>query len=143
VNLSTILNCQQTAKRAHDKGKGGLCGASRNYHAELYSSGSSKNLPWGRVRVELGSFDGSFGGVMMGVKEDICEVENWETETYSMGATVRDRITNVRAYILIVYGPTRHEWSEEFLKELENRCKDAVLPTFVGKIKALAGGMKN
>jgi hypothetical protein len=59
----------------------------------------------------------------MGVKEDRYEVGNWEIGTYFMGATVRDRITNVRADTLIVYGLAKHEWSEDFLKELEKRCK--------------------
>jgi hypothetical protein len=28
---------------------------------------------------------GHLGGIMMGVKEDRYEVENWDTETYFMG----------------------------------------------------------
>jgi hypothetical protein len=62
------------------------------------------------------------------VRVDNLEVENWEEGKYFVGASIRDRRTNIRCDVLTVYGPADHEWSLEFLAELENRCNVMSLP---------------
>ena len=39
---------------------------------------------------------GHSGGILLGVKQDILQVENWETDDFFVGATIRHRLLNVR-----------------------------------------------
>jgi hypothetical protein len=68
----------------------------------------------------------------MGVKMDRLEMEAWETSSYFMGATIRDRVSNFRWEAPTVYGPADHEWSLAFLVELDKKCAVTVLPSIVG-----------
>jgi endonuclease/exonuclease/phosphatase family metal-dependent hydrolase len=67
----------------------------------------------------------------MGVKEDKIQVENWDTDTYFVGATIRHRVLNIRWDILIVYGPADRSNSGDFLEELGKRCEEANLPLLI------------
>ena len=80
------------------------------------SSGGSFNWHWIASK-------GHSGGILMGVREDILQVENWEYGEFFVGATVRHRILNFRWDILTVYGPVNHEYSPQFLQELHLRCQ--------------------
>lgn len=75
---------------------------------------------------------GHSGGILVGVKEDNLQVENWETGTYYLGVTVRDRKTNFRWDMIVAYGPAQHEKSPKFINELSDRCNIATLPTCIG-----------
>ena len=68
----------------------------------------------------------------MGVKEDILQVENWESGEFFVGATVRHRLLNFRWDILTAYEPADHELSTCFLQKLSRRCQDATLPIVIG-----------
>jgi exonuclease III len=77
---------------------------------------------------------GHSGGILLGVKEDNFQVENWEHGAYYQGVTIRDRKSNFRWDLIIVYGPAQHNYSREFLEELDNRCDRAFLPLVIGGI---------
>jgi hypothetical protein len=82
--------------------------------------------------VELGVSQRTLRGDFSGVKEDNLQVENWETGTYYLGVTVRDRKTNFRWDMIVVYGPAQHEKSPKFINELSDTCNIATLPTCIG-----------
>ena len=77
---------------------------------------------------------GHSGGILMGVKEDLLQVENWEQGEFFVGTTVRHRILNFRWDVLVVYGPANHELSMSFLEELRMRCQETELPLMIGGI---------
>ena len=35
---------------------------------------------------------GHSGGILLGIKEDILQIENWETDDFYVGATIRHRL---------------------------------------------------
>jgi hypothetical protein len=75
---------------------------------------------------------GHLGGVLMGERTTNLEVENWENGDYFVGVTIRDRKTNTRYDMLTVYGPTDHNKSLNFLEELDNICRERLLPILIG-----------
>lgn len=60
------------------------------------------------------------------------EIEQVELVDFFLGCLVRNRLTNFRFWILNVYGPAQHEFSEEFILELSNFCTREVLPMVIG-----------
>jgi hypothetical protein len=52
---------------------------------------------------------GHSGGLMLGVKVDSFEVEQWELANFFLGCLVRNRLTNFRFWVINVYGPAHHE----------------------------------
>jgi exonuclease III len=75
---------------------------------------------------------GHSGRILVGVRTTNLEVESWENGDYFVGATIRHRKTNIRYDMLTVYGPADHNWSLDFLEELDNRCRDRLLPILIG-----------
>ena len=75
---------------------------------------------------------GHSGGILLGVKQDILQVENWETDDFFVGATIRHILLNVRWDLISVYGPAKHEFSPNFLDNLTRRSENATLPILLG-----------
>ena len=80
--------------------------------------------------MEMDSCPWSLGGILLGVKADRLEVENWETDDFFVGATIRNRLTNVRWDMITVYGPANHYLSQAFVESLSKRCDNANLPIY-------------
>jgi len=87
------------------------------------------NFKWNWVPAK-----GHSGGILLGVRGDILEVENWVTGNFFVEAQVRHRSSNLRWSFLTVYGPANHELSEIFLMELKQRCCQITFPLVVGVI---------
>lgn len=109
-----IIGLQETIKKSFSE-------------RELEALAPGGGYKWGWIAAS-----GHSGGILLGAKEDILQIEDWETGTFYVGATIRDRLTNVRWDCLTVYGPAQHDRSEEFLEELRIRCEKAVLPLLIG-----------
>jgi exonuclease III len=77
---------------------------------------------------------GHSGGILLGVKEDSLEVENWENFNFAIKATVRNKFSNYRWVVLCVYGPAQHHQSASFLQELSEICERETLPVVLGVI---------
>jgi len=69
---------------------------------------------------------GKSGGILLGVKVDSLEVENHEIKEFSIGATIRDRLSNFRWNLHIVYGSAQHDNFSIFLNELNLFCSSSV-----------------
>jgi hypothetical protein len=63
-----------------------------------------------------------FGGFLMGVREDTYKVEDSEAGDLYVSMVLRHIITNHRCKLIIVYGPTHHDKSVEFIVELFIKC---------------------
>jgi len=59
-------------------------------------------------------------------------VENWETDDFFVGVTIRHRLLNVRWDLISVYGPAKHEFSPNFIDNLTRRSENATLPILLG-----------
>ena len=70
--------------------------------------------------------------VLLGVKQDILQVENWELDEFFVGVTIRHRLLNVRWDFITVYGPANHEFSLAYLDSLDRRCENTPLPILLG-----------
>ena len=71
-------------------------------------------------------------GVLLGVKVDSMEVEEHEIKNFCICATIRDRLSNFRWFLIIVYGPSHHDLSVDFLEELDLLCTSAPIPLLLG-----------
>lgn len=72
------------------------------------------------------------GGILMGVKVDILEIETTEVLDFCVTMTIRNRMSNYRFVVTTVYGPAQHEFSGEFLHELDGVCDKESLPMIFG-----------
>jgi hypothetical protein len=59
-------------------------------------------------------------------------VEEWEIDEFFVGASIRDKLKNIRCEVITVYGPADHQWSNAFLEELDIKCKGMMLPAILG-----------
>lgn len=109
-----IIGLQETIKRSF-----------REWELEALAPGGG--YKWGWIAAS-----GHSGGILMGVKEDILQVENWETGEFFVGVTLRHRTLNFRWDCITVYAPAQHEHSARFLEELSMRCRNAILPFLIG-----------
>lgn len=75
---------------------------------------------------------GHSGGILLGIKDDRLEIEGWHKGRFYMGADIRDKLTNFRWRLGIMYGPTDHEMSEDFLKDLGDFYNSSHLPIVLG-----------
>ena len=75
---------------------------------------------------------GHLGGIIVGIRDDLKEVEDWFVGEYLIEATIRDRQSNFRWILIVVYGPAQHEQSTDFLSELSARLDNHTLPIIVG-----------
>ncbi|WVZ90605.1 hypothetical protein U9M48_036890 [Paspalum notatum var. saurae] len=72
----------------------------------------------------------SFGWPNHGVKGDLLEIEGWEVNSK---AIVRNRCSNFRWAVIIVYGPAQHCcFSELILEEIYSICDKETLPVVLG-----------
>lgn len=109
-----IIGLQEMIKRHFDE-------------RELKALAPGGKFKWGWLAAS-----GHSGGILLGVKEEVLEVEDWDSGDYYMGAQIRHRTTNIRWICLTVYGPAQHDRSGEFLEELGTKCKGSILPILIG-----------
>jgi hypothetical protein len=55
----------------------------------------------------------------VGVKDDRLEIEGWNKGVYYLEVMIKYRLDNFRWRLVVVYGPANHDWSADFLKELD------------------------
>ena len=72
------------------------------------------------------------GGILLGVNYDSLEVEEHVIRDFSICATIRDRRSNYRRTLIIVYGPAHHDNSTLFLEKLDLLCSNSSLPLLLG-----------
>jgi hypothetical protein len=72
------------------------------------------------------------GGILMDVREESIELEDYEVGEFYVSMVLRNRASNWRWEMLIVYGPAQHEKSREFIAELSRKCLYATLPMVLG-----------
>lgn len=94
---------------------------------ELEALAQGQNYTWGWVAAK-----GHSGGILLGVKQDILQTEDWDDGEFYMGVTIRHRILNIRWICIAVYGPAQHDKSTEFLEELSRKCEINTLPLLIG-----------
>jgi hypothetical protein len=75
---------------------------------------------------------GHSGGILMGVKEDLSEVEDTEIGEFYVSMVLRHRTTNFRWEMMTVYGPAHPEGVADFIAELSRKCFYATLPMVMG-----------
>lgn len=75
---------------------------------------------------------GRSGGILMGVKVDLLEIKDVEVLDFCIRMNIRNRLTNCRFTVVRVYGPAQHEWSGDFLRELDGICNRELLPMVIG-----------
>lgn len=63
---------------------------------------------------------------------ELLEIEDSITATHFIGALVRNRCSNFRFWIINVYGPANHDFSEDFITELGEFCAGVSLPILMG-----------
>jgi hypothetical protein len=59
-------------------------------------------------------------------------MENFCIGEFCVHMTIRDRRTNFRWVMIIVYGPVNHELSRDFLEEIGDVHNQSVLPVLIG-----------
>ncbi|XP_004967092.1 uncharacterized protein LOC101762855 [Setaria italica] len=94
---------------------------------ELLALAPRANFVWNWIPAK-----GHSGRILLGVKNDILEVENWDKGEFFMGATVRKRRNNFRWHLMVVYSSAQHDSSRVFLGELKDRCENYQLPILMG-----------
>ena len=72
------------------------------------------------------------GGILLGVNYDSLEVEEHVIRDFSICATIRDRRSNYRWTLIILYGPAHHDNSTLFLEEQDLLCSNSSLPLLLG-----------
>jgi hypothetical protein len=78
------------------------------------------------------SAKGHSGGILMGVREEVLEVEEQEVGEYYISMVVRNRVTNFRWELVTVYGPAQHDKASGFITEISRKCISATLPIVFG-----------
>jgi exonuclease III len=75
---------------------------------------------------------GRSGGILMGVKVDTLELESHSVGDYTVLMTIRNKLNNFRWEVVTVYGPAQHDYSLDFLLELDTICSRGGLPKVLG-----------
>lgn len=70
--------------------------------------------------------------VHVGIKDDFLEIESWNKGVYFLEARIRNRLTNARWRMVVVYGPANHSLSGDFIAELQQCCMESSLPMVMG-----------
>ncbi|CAD6340438.1 unnamed protein product [Miscanthus lutarioriparius] len=68
----------------------------------------------------------------MGVNLSKLELEDYKVQEFCISMSVRDRISNFRWLIVMVYGPSQHDKSRDVLYELSQIYEKATLPIILG-----------
>jgi hypothetical protein len=90
---------------------------------------------WMRFLVDFlldGSRKGHSGGILVGIKEGMFEVEDNESGDFFVSMVLRNRITNHRWKLITVYEPAQHNLAREFIIELSQKCLRATLSVVLG-----------
>jgi exonuclease III len=82
---------------------------------------------------------GHSSGILMGVREEVLEVEDQEVGDHFVSMIERNRRTNFRWELVTVYGPVQHDRASEFISELCRKCICATLPIVFGVTLILSG----
>lgn len=75
---------------------------------------------------------GHSGGILMGVKQGILEVEDYDTGKHYLSMVIKDKQHNFKWELIVVYGPAHHGLAPSFLQELNQKCKQTNLPKVLG-----------
>jgi hypothetical protein len=75
---------------------------------------------------------GPSGGILMGIKEDLYEVEDTEIGEFYVSMVLRHRATNFRWKMLTVYGHAHPEGAANLMSELSKKCFYSTLPVVMG-----------
>ena len=82
--------------------------------------------------MELAPCYGALWGLLLGIKDNILEIERWLMGEHYLGAELRNRKTNFRWSLLVVYGSAQHDFSRNFLDELNSFLSNYALPCVIG-----------
>ena len=77
---------------------------------------------------------GHSGDILVGVKNDIFEVEEWTLGEFFVRTVLRNRLDNFRWSLVVVYGPAQHDLSTAFLLELSEVLQNSPFPGLIGGI---------
>jgi hypothetical protein len=61
--------------------------------------------------LELGGGQGPLGGILLGIREDTLQVEDWEVGEHFVATIIRNMCDNWRWRMVTVYGPADHAGS--------------------------------
>jgi hypothetical protein len=75
---------------------------------------------------------GHSGGILMGFKTDLFEMEDSEVGEFYVSMVLRHRTRNFIWEMLTVYGPAHHDLLASFILELSRKCMYATLPLVMG-----------
>jgi hypothetical protein len=70
--------------------------------------------------------------IVVGIKDEIYELEESEIGDYFISMVLRSRLSNVRRELITVYGPAQHSSSSDFISELSRKCMRVTLPLLLG-----------
>lgn len=84
---------------------------------ELAEIGGNCSFTWIWVPAQ-----GLSGGILVGIKTDIMEMEDVKIGHYSIATTLIHRVSNFRWIQVTVYGPAHHDASRDFLEEITEIC---------------------
>jgi hypothetical protein len=77
----------------------------------------------------------------MDFKDETHEIEDSEIGEFYVSMVLRNRTSNFRWELIIVYGPAQHDKSMDFIAELSRKCLFATLPlVFGGDFNLMAQG---
>jgi hypothetical protein len=71
---------------------------------------------------------GRSGGILLGVNIDLLDVGSIEDEDFFVKFRVRDRMSDFKRVLVVVYGAAQPEFKESFLTELVQACRGESLP---------------
>lgn len=71
-------------------------------------------------------------GILLDIKDDFLEIERWNKGGFFMEAGIRNRLNNIRWRMMVVYRPTNHSLSDDFISELQQCCLESNLPLVMG-----------
>ena len=69
---------------------------------------------------------------MLEVKEEFLEMESFDSGRFFVSIGIRNKSSNFRWEVMVVYDPANHEFSKIFLEELDSKCKRTTLPLVMG-----------
>jgi hypothetical protein len=75
---------------------------------------------------------GHSGGLLLGIIDECFEVVFWRKGSFFISADILQCNNNLKWRFMLVYGPTDHVRTPEFLGELEQEVSKCQLPIVVG-----------
>jgi hypothetical protein len=77
---------------------------------------------------------GSARGILIGVDEDVLDVEKWTVRAFSVSCDIVRKRDRVKIRITTTYGPTYEEKKSDFIKELYDVVLEDDRPTVLGGV---------